>query len=133
MELSKNQKVLLGILHFLPIIGIITYIVYFFSFIFGTIMEAEMNGSEPDPQQFLGGFIIVFIIFMVSILLAIGIKIFDIIHLVKNNRNDTGNKVLIWILLFVFVGTIAEIIYFFMEIMPDKKQEKTELQNTQGQ
>lgn len=131
MQLSKNQKLLVGILHFLPILGIIGYIVYLFSFIFGTISSIEHNPNQPPPPEFFAGFIGIFIILIITILISIGIKIFDIIHLVKNNRNDTGNKVLLWILLFVFAGTIAEIVYFFLEILPEKKQQQTELKNTQ--
>ena len=67
-----------------------------------------------------------FVILIVTLLISIGIKIFDIIHLIKSNKNDKSNKILIWVLLFIFVGVIAEIIYFFLEIIPNKKQELTQ-------
>jgi len=130
MTLSKNQKVLLGIAHFLPIIGIISYIICIFSIVFGTIASIDQHHPQgPPPPEFFSGFIWVFVILIITVFVAIGVKILDIIHLVKNNKGDTGNKVLLWILLFVFAGTIAEIVYFFMEILPEKKKDTTVAQD----
>ena len=126
MTLTKNQKILLGIAHFLPIIGLISYIVFLFSFVFGTIANIEHHGNAaPPPTEFFSGFVWVFVILILTIFLSIGLKIFDIIHLVKNNKGDTGNKILLWVLLFVFAGMIAEIVYYFMEILPEKKKQET--------
>jgi magnesium-transporting ATPase (P-type) len=130
MQLSKGQKTLIGILHFLPIVGFISYFVFFFVFIIGNIENIENNGNNPpNPAQFLSGFIGAFLIIIVSILIAIGVKIFDIIHLVKSNKNDTNNKVLMWVLLFVFTGIVSEIVYFFLEILPEKRNKITEEQS----
>lgn len=130
MQLSKGQKTLIGILHFLPIVGFISYFIFFFVFIFGNIQNIENNGNNPpNPAQFMSGFLVAFLIIMVSVLIAIGVKVFDIIHLVKNNKNDTGNKVLLWVLLFIFAGSIGEIVYFFMEILPEKKNKLEEEQS----
>ncbi|MVO10530.1 hypothetical protein GOQ30_15255 [Flavobacterium sp. TP390] len=74
-------------------------------------------------MAFFRSFIGLFVIIILTVFIALGIKIFDIIHLTKSNKNDTNNKVLIWILLFVFTGIISEIIYYFLEIVPDKKEE----------
>ena len=129
MQLSKGQKTLVGILHFLPIVGFISYFIFFFVFIIGNIENIENNGNNQNPEQFLSGFIGAFLIIMVSILIAIGVKIFDIIHLVKSNKNDTNNKVLMWVLLFVFTGIVSEIVYFFLEILPEKKNKISEEQS----
>lgn len=127
MELSKNQKILIGILHFLPIIGFISYFIFFFVFFIGNIENLDGHKNEAATREILSGFLGAFLIIMISILLVIAVKVFDIIHLVKSNKGDTGNKVLLWVLLFVFAGTIAEIIYFFLEILPNKKQEIREI------
>lgn len=126
MHLTKNQKILVGILHFLPIIGMVTYFILFFS-LFLNVAELEPESLESHPPiAFFKGFIGLFIVLFFTALIAIGIKIFDILHLTKSNRNDTNNKVLIWILLFVFTGIISEIIYYFLEILPNKKEELEE-------
>lgn len=123
MNLSKQQKTLLGILHFLPIIGIIAYIWFFFSFFFNNIQALENHDPNVPPTEFLSGFFGAFLILIITLIIALGIKIFDIVHLVKSNKNDTSNKILIWILLLVFTGIIGEIVYYFIEILPEKKQE----------
>ena len=130
MNLTKTQKILIGILHFLPIIGVIAYLFFFFSFFIGNIENFEnenLNGAPPI--EFFKGFIGAFIVLMITILLSLGIKIFDIIHLTRSNKNDTKNKILMWVLLFVFAGTIAEIVYYFIEILPDRKEEINEFIN----
>jgi flagellar basal body-associated protein FliL len=126
MNLTNNQKVLLGIIHFLPVIGFAAYFIYFFLFFFSNIENLENNTGEPSQIIFFKSIIGAFVILIVTLLISIGIKIFDIIHLIKSNKNDKSNKILIWVLLFIFVGVIAEIIYFFLEIIPKKKQELTQ-------
>jgi nitrogen fixation/metabolism regulation signal transduction histidine kinase len=126
MNLTKTQKILLGIVHFLPIIGLIAYLVYFFTFFLENIEKLESHTGKPPSMEFFSGFIGVFLVLIITILISIGVKIFDIIHLTKSNKNDKSNKVLIWVLLFIFVGMIPEIVYYFLEILPEKKQEITE-------
>ena len=130
MNLTKTQKTLIGILHFLPIIGMIAYFVFFFSFFIGNIESLEKDSLEGNPPiAFFRGFIGAFVILILTVLISLGIKIFDIIHLTKSNKNDTNNKILMWVLLFVFTGTIAEIVYYFLEILPEKKEEIEELKS----
>lgn len=128
MTLTKNQKILLGIAHFLPIFGIIGYVFFLFSFIFGM---SETIAQHPDapPAEFMQGFATAAIFLILAIFISIGVKVIDIIHLVKNNKGDTGNKIVLWVLLFLFAGVLAEIIYFFLEIVPKKKQD---IQQTNG-
>lgn len=124
MNLSKGQKILLGILHFIPLLGIAAYFVFLFSFIFGNLDHFQANAEQAPPEEFFKVFIGAFIIIILTVLISIGIKIFDIIHLTKSNKGDKNNKILMWVLLFVFVGMIAEIVYYFLEILPEKKAEE---------
>jgi len=127
MNLTKNQKILIGILHFLPVIGLATYFIYLFSFIFGNIQNMDHHSNQEMPVEFVKGFIGAFVIIILTLLISIGIKIFDIIHLTKSNKNDSNNKILMWVLLFVFAGVIAEIVYYFLEILPEKKEKNHSL------
>jgi uncharacterized protein YacL len=127
MTLSKNQKFWIGVLHFLPLIGIIFYFIFFFTFFINNIENLENQQPNTAPTEFIKGFLGAVIILIISVLISIGVKIFDIIHLTKNNKNDTNNKILMWVLLFVFVGTIAEIIYYFIEILPKKENKELEI------
>lgn len=127
MDLTKNQKILLGILHFLPLIGIISYFFFLFSFILGNFENLEAHAGQAPPSEFFQGFFAAIIIIILTMLISIGVKIFDIIHLTKSNKGDKSNKILMWVLLFIFVGIIAEIVYYFLEILPEKKEEETSL------
>ena len=127
MNLTKSQKVLLGILHFLPVLGIIAYFIFIFSFIFGNIEKFDNHNNEPPPLEVFQGFIGAFVIIIFTVLITIGIKIFDIIHLTRTNKGDKSNKILTWVLLFVFVGVIAEIVYYFLEILPEKENDNDSL------
>ena len=92
MKLTNNQKVLLGIIHFLPIIGFAAYFIFFFSFFFSNIENLENNTGESSQIMFFKNIIGAFVILIVTLLIYIGIKIFDIIHLIKSNKNDKSNK-----------------------------------------
>ena len=127
MNLTKSQKVLVGILHFVPVLGIIAYFIFIFSFIFSNIGNFDNHDHQPPPPEFFQGFIGAFVIIIFSILIAIGVKVFDIIHLTRSNKGDKNNKILTWVLLFVFVGIIAEIVYYFLEILPEKENENDSL------
>jgi len=130
MHLSKTQKIIIGILHFLPIIGIIYYFYFFFSFFFVNLEGLETDSLDGKPPIALfQGFIGAFIILILTGLVSLGIKIFDIIHLTKSNKNDRGNKVLIWVLLFIFTGNISEIVYYFLEILPEKNHDREIIKN----
>lgn len=127
MNLTKSQKIIVGILHFVPILGIIAYVIFIFSFIFGNIGKFDTHNNQPPPPEFFQGFIGAFAIIMLSVLLAIGVKIFDIIHLTRSNKEDKSNKILMWVLLFIFAGVISEIVYYFLEILPEKKDDDNRL------
>jgi len=50
--------------------------------------------------------------------LSLGLLIFYIIHAGTNQQISTAMKV-VWIALLFFCGVIVEVIYFFMEIVPE--------------
>jgi Na+/proline symporter len=111
MNLTKTQKTFVGILHFAPIIGIFLYMVAFLDSLLQQFQMEKHNG-EP-PVEFFAGFASIFIILAITILAGFATLIFDIIHLVKSNKNDTNNKILMWVLILLFAQGIGGIIYFF--------------------
>lgn len=122
MNLTKTQKTLLGVLHFAPIIGFVLYFVAFFGFFISSLPDLEkQHGNGEPPYEFFAGFVSIFMILGITILAGLATLIFDIIHLVKSNKNDTNNKILMWVLILLFAQGIGGIIYFFLEILPDKK------------
>lgn len=126
MNLTKTQKTIVGILHFAPVIGIFLYIFAIVGLFLTNIPEMEKHhNGEPSPE-FFAGFASIFIILGLTILTGFATLIFDIVHLIKSNKNDTNNKILLWILVLLFAQGIGGIIYFFLEILPNKTNNTTQ-------
>jgi len=123
MELSRMQKILLGIATAWPVV----YIFGFIAFIFGFIAFAggRDGGGEMNPL-FAGGFVVLFLVHLVTIFLIMALTVFYIIHAVKNTKLDTNMRV-IWIVLFFFGGLVANPIYWYLQIWREPKPEFGEL------
>ena len=115
--MSKNTKIVVGILTLLPLIGILFYIGLVISFI-GT----QGDGFAPDGAGLSKNIIWMVVMLGLSILLGIGLLIFYIVHAVNNKKLDSNERIM-WILLFVFVSTIAFMIYWVLRIWQEKDSE----------
>lgn len=63
----------------------------------------------------------------IIIFLSIGLLIYYLIHIAKNPKfkQDSTSK-LVWILIVLLAGAIGMLVYFFIEIWPEKKLEAGE-------
>ncbi|PCJ96543.1 MAG: hypothetical protein COA50_07130 [Flavobacteriaceae bacterium] len=102
---------------FLIMIG---YIFFMFT-IFSNLPELE-NG-QPPPMAFWTGFGALFMMFFLVMLICLGSLIFYIVHAVQNPNLKENNMILVWVLLFIFVGGIGQLIYWIIEII-GKRNEK---------
>ena len=114
--MSKNTKIVVGILTVLPLIGIFLYIGLAVSFIY------KGDGFAPDGAGLSQNIIWMVSMLGLSIVLGIGLLIFYIVHAVNNKKLDSNERIM-WILLFVFVSTIAFMIYWVLKIWQDKDSE----------
>jgi hypothetical protein len=80
----------------------------------------EKHNGEP-PVEFFAGFASIFIILAITILAGFATLIFDIIHLVKSNKNDTNNKILMWVLILLLHKELEELFTFFRNITRQKE------------
>jgi Na+-driven multidrug efflux pump len=112
--MSKNEKIVLGILTFLPIVLLVLYFI-FFGFFFMEIFQSAQNNTEPNSQFMIGNFIVLFLLITVLVISALGMMIYYIIDISNNKTLDSNNR-LIWILLLVFGGFIANAIYWYLYI-----------------
>ncbi len=116
MNISKSGKIIIGILTIAQLFIGVFALVWFFTSMFPAII----NGNEAEVEQLVlfsvGKFIIMAIILGV---ISCGILIFYLIHAGTNKHISTAMKV-IWVLLLLFFGTIVEVVYFFMEIVPER-------------
>jgi hypothetical protein len=118
--MNKNQKILLGVLSFIPLICLIIGFGYYFSFIFSMIdASATGNNSQMEFSEGSKTFLKVFVPFLVSIIIAsfigIGLLIYFIIAAIKD-ASATENDRILWVLLLVFLSYIIYPVYWYVRI-----------------
>ena len=77
-------------------------------------MSMQNHNVAPDAEA-LRGILSMAILLVFSVLLSIGLLIFYIVHAVNNKKLESNERI-IWVLLFVFVPTIAFMIYWVLRI-----------------
>lgn len=118
--MSNGSKVFLGICTFMPIFLGMCLLFIYLSILPG-LMSRALQSSDPG-ELFHAYFSMIFtarffIILMLLAIVKLSLIIYYIIHAVKHVTRSEGEKVM-WILLFIFIGTIPFIIYFFLKIVP---------------
>ncbi|MFD0763022.1 hypothetical protein ACFQZW_13115 [Lutibacter aestuarii] len=113
-----STKFWLTIFTFLPIVFIILIFIFFFSSFLENIIALETHQKE-FPIELIQSFIGFFILIILTALVSIGFKIYYIVHTNNNPTNDTNKKIM-WTLILIFGGTVASIVYYFIEITPLK-------------
>jgi hypothetical protein len=124
--MSKGSKIFLGICTFMPLfLGMCLLFIYLS--ILPDLMYHTLQNN--DPREFFHAYFSriftarFFIILMLLAIAKLSLIIYYIIHAVKHVTRSEGEKIM-WILLFIFIGTIPFLIYFFLKIvpMPDKNE-----------
>ena len=115
MKISKLGKIILGILTIAQLfIGLFIVIL-----VISTFIPLAVNSSNPEIEQALmlsaGKFIILAIVLST---LSLGLLIFYIIHAGTNQHISTSMKV-VWVVLLFFLGALVQVVYYFMEIVPE--------------
>lgn len=116
MKISKNGKILIGILTIAQLFALLAGFIWFFSAFFPVIVSGNEEAIESMMMLSIAKIAIGGILLTI---LSLGLQIFYIIHAGTNRHISTAMKV-IWICLLFFVGFIVEVVYFFMEIVPEK-------------
>lgn len=125
MNLSRKQKIGIGILTFMPILFLIGYFASFliiFLSAMGDIEQSTLNNNNQPPEGFFTGFVMAFVFMGLMVLSSIASLIMHIVHVVKNEKlKKQNNGQLLWILIIVFASGIGGVIYYFIEILPEPK------------
>jgi len=116
--MKNSTKVLLGILTFLPMLLLLTYIVYIFAAFIPTAIQLENSHQEFPVELFQSLSVMIFLIIL-ALIIKLGIMIYYIVHASNNPKNENNTKIM-WIVLLVLVGSISSIVYYFIEILPSK-------------
>ena len=120
--MSKNKKIALGFLVFVPLvleIIIITLMMMNFVGLFGLAL-ADASGEEAG-NLILSDYSVIIILGMVSGLLIFAEKICFIVMTVKNKSlNDTSR--LLYIIFLIFFTIITAIVYYFLEVLKEEEE-----------
>lgn len=97
-------------------------LLYFFS------QMPELESSSNISASVILGNIWIFMIFIfMAVLISMGSLVFYIVHAVQNPHLKENNLLLVWILLFIFLGGISQLLYWIIEIV--NRRNKTALPN----
>ncbi len=103
MNLSTTQKVVLGIFTMLPLV----LLPYLFIQFFRVFFLDFPRGLNPDAnEEFLEGVLQFIVPSMILSFTSLGLLIFYLVHLSKNNSLNTTER-LIWILIMIFGGLLG--------------------------
>ena len=106
------------------LLGFLAIVVYFF-FIFNLVTTIEANeamDANTSVSMILGNFAWFFGFIGLTIIVSISSLVFFIVHAVQNPHLKENNLLIVWVILFVFVGGIGQLIYWLVEIVGKPKQ-----------
>jgi len=113
--MSKSRKIFLGILSLLPLVLLAVYMATFFSF----MMQLFRQGQEEImPQVIMEHIWWIAGTAVLMGLLKLSLLIYFIIHAI-NNKSVAGTERIVWILVFIFAGSVGFPIYWYMRIWKD--------------
>jgi hypothetical protein len=126
--MQRNQKILLGILSFIPLISIITYLVIMFKFVFNVM--ANKGQDLAEPTEFLSSFLPAIILVVIGALLGTFLFIYFLILAIKDKSSKENDRIL-WVLLLVLVSPLAFPLYWYVRLWtnPNFTTEENDLGN----
>lgn len=117
--MSSGTKTLLGILTFLPVLGIILFMVFYIQFIVEFSGSTRYYGDNPFDDSLPTTFITFIAVLVVTLIISLGMTVFYCIHASRNKALSSDMR-LAWILINVFGGVIGHVIYYFSYITKDR-------------
>jgi len=122
-----HNKFWQGFFALAPIILFFVAFIGYFIFMFSIISQLpELENSNKPPMALFAGMGAFFLFMIVAMLLGLGSLIFYIIHATQNPNLKNNNMLIIWILIFVFVSGIGQLIYWLVEIVSKRKEGASE-------
>jgi hypothetical protein len=120
--MTRSKKIFIGILAFLPLVAAAIFLVYFFTTFFPDILRMEHEHGDIPPEFFIGNMVGFIASIIILFFVQLGLMIYFIIHAI-NNKQVKNEERIIWVLLFIFVHSIAFPIYWGIRIWPEEKPE----------
>ena len=110
------------------LIGVLSigFWMYFVVNLITNIETDEASGGEVEASMILGNIAWFVIVIMLIILISLSSLVFYIVHAVQNPNLKGNSLLVVWILLFVFVSGIGQLIYWLVEIVGKRNDPKVE-------
>lgn len=107
---------------FFALVPIIICFIIFFAyavFLITLFNQAPELEADPDKVPFVvfGGLGTFFFLLFLVIFLSLASLVFYIVHAVQNPNLKGNNLLVVWIILFIFVGGISQLLYWIIEIV----------------
>lgn len=115
--MKKSSKILLGIATIWPI----AYMIFFFTVVFSTIFSAPSDGSFERVGALQSLLMVIFPLHILTMVLVMGLTIFYIVNVFRNDRVDKDKQVL-WTAVLFFGSVIAMPIYWYLYIWSERKE-----------
>jgi len=123
-----HSKFWQGFFAIAPIVLFFIAFVGYFIFIFSMITHLpELENSNEPPTTFFAGIGAFVFFILLAVFIGLGSLIFYIVHAVQNPNLKENNMLIVWILIFLFVSGIGQMIYWFVEIISKRKNEVGEI------
>jgi prolipoprotein diacylglyceryltransferase len=91
----------------------------------------QATGKPANPGIF-NLFPILFVFYGLTIILMVGLPIFYIMHIMKNNF-DTPELRIIWVILVLMGGIVAMPIYFYLYIWRGAEKQKSQAKSAKSE
>ncbi len=109
---------------FIGILSIAFYMYFVFNLV-ADIEAAEAYDREVSPSMILGNIAWFMGFIVLMILVSLSSLVFYIVHAVQNPNLKGNSLLVVWILLFIFIGGIGQLIYWLVEIVGKRDQLET--------
>ena len=120
----KPNKAILGVFTFLPFIAGIVLLIWGGAIMLDFISQTADLDDVPEEEVLrllFGDFLSIMLLSIIISIVSFGVTIYYIVLALKNNSLSDGMKIMWVVLLFLFAG-IANIVYYFVEVMPEKPE-----------
>lgn len=111
--MSRSKKIWLGICSLLPLLLLIVYLIIFFNVFINVFRQA--GNQEMFPELIFNHIIWIVLFGMAMAIAKITLLIYFLIHAINNPRVESNERI-IWILVFIFAGSIGFPIYWYLRI-----------------
>ena len=118
--MTRQNKILLGVLAFFPIGYMLFFIASIFIFVFGmfataTAAAASSSAAPAIPIAFMGSFFALFGLHVLAMLVTLAQLVVFILLLVRNPLLRDNERIL-WLLAVLLAGPIGAPLYWYMHV-----------------